>query len=99
MSQARAPNDLRLAAEAYDKALSSLPAEAYERQPYEARRLIAIHVIDAALSGERDPVRLRDGVLEYVRSTVTKGTARWAELLQRASAGANGSCAAASTKS
>ena len=75
MSQVLIPADLRLVAEAYDKALSSLPAEAYELLPYEARRLVAVHVIDAALSGERDPVRLRDGALEYVRSTAAKGTA------------------------
>jgi hypothetical protein len=72
MSQVLSPNDLRLAAEAYDKALSSLPPEACELQPYAARRMIAIDVIDAALSGVHDPVRLRDGALEYIRSALAK---------------------------
>jgi hypothetical protein len=76
MSQFLIPADLRLVAEAYDKALSSLPAEAYELQPYEARRSIAIHVIDAALGGERDPVRLRERALEYVCSAAATGPAR-----------------------
>jgi hypothetical protein len=76
MSQVLSPNDLRLAAEAYRKALSSLPAEAYELQPYAARRMVAIHVIDAALDGVRDPDRLRDRALEYVRSVIAKGTTR-----------------------
>src|ERR671913_109181 len=73
MPQVLLPNDLRLAAEAYDKALGSLPPEAYELQPYTVRRLVAIHVIDAALSGVRDPARLREGALEYVRSTAANG--------------------------
>jgi hypothetical protein len=76
MPQVLLPNDLNLAAEAYDKALGSLPLEAFELQPYTVRRLVAIHVIDAALSGVRDPARLREGALEYVRSAVAKGTAQ-----------------------
>ena len=38
MSQVLLPNDLRLAGEAYDKALGSLPPEAFELQPYAVRR-------------------------------------------------------------
>jgi hypothetical protein len=76
MPQVLLPNDLNLAAEAYDKALRSLPPEAFELQPYTVCRLVAIHVIDAALSGVRDPARLREGALEYVRSTVAKGAAQ-----------------------
>ena len=75
LRQVRLPNDLRLAAEAYDKALGSLPPEAYELQPYTVRRMVAAYVIDAALSGVRDLARLRDGALEYVRSTAAKGAA------------------------
>jgi len=73
MLQVLLPNELNLAAEAYDKALGSLPPEAFELQPYTVRRLVAIHVIYAALSGVRDPARLRDGALEYVRSRARKG--------------------------
>jgi len=76
MPQVLLPNDLNPAAEAYDKALGLLPPEPFELQPYTVRRLVAIHVIDAALSGVRDIARLREGALEYVRSTVAKGTAQ-----------------------
>jgi hypothetical protein len=73
MPQVLLPDDLRLVAEAYDKALGLLPAEAYELQPYTVRRMVAVYVIDAALSGVRDPTRLRDGALEYVSSRARKG--------------------------
>ena len=76
MPQVLPPTDLRLVAEAYNTALSSLPAEAYELQPYEARRLVAIYVIDAALGGERNPVRLREGALKVVCSAVATEPAR-----------------------
>ena len=70
------PNDLSLAAEAYDKALGSLPPEAFELQPYAVRRMVAVYVIDEVLSGVRDLARLHEGALEYVRSTVAKVTAQ-----------------------
>ncbi len=73
MRQVLLPNDLRLAVEAFDEALGLLPPEAYELQPYTVRQLIAAYVIDAALSGVRDLAHLRDGALEYIRSTVAKG--------------------------
>ena len=74
MSQVLLPNDLRLAGEAYDKALGSLPPEAFELQPYTVRRLVALYVIDAALGGVRDLARLPEEALEYVRSTVARAT-------------------------
>ncbi len=76
MPQVLLPNDLNLAAEAYDEALGSLPPEAFELQPYTVRRMVAVYVIDAALSGVRDITRLREGALEYVRFTVAKGAAQ-----------------------
>ena len=76
MPQVLLPNDLNLAADAYDKALRSLPPEVFELQPYTVRRLVAIHVIDAALSGLRDIARLRERALEYVSSAVAKGAAQ-----------------------
>jgi hypothetical protein len=38
--------------------------------------MVAVYVIDAVLSGVRDPVCLRDRALEYVRAAAAKGTAR-----------------------
>ena len=73
MPQVLLPDDLRLVVEAYDKALGLLPAEAFELQPYTVRHMVAVYVIDAALSGVRDPTRLRDGALEYVSSRARKG--------------------------
>ena len=66
MPQTLLPDDLRLAAEAYDQALTSLPPEAYPLKPYSVRRLLALHVMDEALGGVRDPALLRDGALTYL---------------------------------
>ena len=60
------PDDLRLAADAFEDALRSLPPEAHELKPYTARQLLARYVIDRALSGVRDPVRIREGALAYI---------------------------------
>jgi hypothetical protein len=38
--------------------------------------MVAVYVIDEVLSGVRDMARLREGALEYVRSTVAKVTAQ-----------------------
>ena len=66
MPQALLPNDLLLAAEAFDEALKSLPPEAFEMKPHALRRLLALHVMDEALGGVRDPALLRDGALTYL---------------------------------
>jgi hypothetical protein len=65
-SKVLSPDDLRLAADAFDQALQALPAEAHDLKPYTARQLLARYVIDRALSGVRDPVRMRDGALAYI---------------------------------
>ncbi len=64
--QVLSPDDLRIAADAFEEALQLLPPEAHELEPYTARQLLARYVIDNALSGVRDPIRLRDGALDYV---------------------------------
>jgi hypothetical protein len=69
MQQVLFPDDLRLTAEAFDKALGLL-SEAFDLQTATVRRLVALQVIDAALSGERDPARLRDKALACVHSVV-----------------------------
>ncbi len=66
MSQILLPDDLRLAAEAFDEAVNSLPPEAYELRCHAVRRLLALHVMDEALGGVRDPALLRDGALTYL---------------------------------
>ena len=65
-SEVLSPDDLRLAADAFDDALRSLPPEAHELKPYTARQLLARYVIDKALSGVRDPICMRDGALAYI---------------------------------
>ena len=70
--QVLSPNDLRLAADAFEEALQLIPTEAHELKPYTARQLLARHVIDNALSGVRDPIRLRDGALDYLRIVAAK---------------------------
>jgi hypothetical protein len=58
-----APHELCSAAEAFEAALQSLPEPACEMRPYTARQLLARYVIEYALAGERDPLRLRDEAL------------------------------------
>src|SRR5215204_3549393 len=75
MPQVLSPDDLRLAAEAYDRVLGSLPPEAFELQPYAVRRMVAVSIMDAVLSGVHDVARLHDEALASVSSTVANGTA------------------------
>jgi hypothetical protein len=74
-SQALWPEDLRTAADAFEEALQALPAEAHGLKPYTARQLLARYVIEKALSGVHDPVRLRDGALNYVSRAAARQTA------------------------
>jgi hypothetical protein len=57
------PDDLRLAADAFEGALQSLPEQARELRPYTARHLLARYIIERALNGERDPTRLMESAL------------------------------------
>ena len=74
-TQVLSPDDLRLAADAFEEALRSLPTEAHEMKPYTARQLLARHVIEKAFSGMRDPARLRDGALAFVSLAAARQTA------------------------
>ena len=69
------PQDLRMAADAFEDALRALPESAYQLKPCTARQLLARYVIDKALSGVRDPDRLRDGALEFVSLSAAKQSA------------------------
>ena len=66
MPQTLLPDDLRLVAEAFDEAVNLLPPEAYKLNCHAVRRLPALHVMDEALGGVRDPALLRDGALTYL---------------------------------
>jgi hypothetical protein len=61
------PDDLRLAADAFEAALHCIGESTCEHSPHATRRLLAHYVIERALAGERDFVALRDGALCYVR--------------------------------
>ena len=64
--QVLGPDDLRLAAAAFEAALNSLDERACQAPPHTTRRLLAHYVIERALTGERDLTALRDGALHYV---------------------------------
>jgi hypothetical protein len=66
--QALGPEDLRLAADAFEAALQSLDESTCDTSPHTARRLLARYVIERALSGERELNALREGALAYVQS-------------------------------
>jgi hypothetical protein len=74
-SQALCPDDLRIAADAFEAALQALPAAAHELSPYTARQLLARYVMEKALGGVRDPIRLRDGALAHLDLAATRQTA------------------------
>jgi hypothetical protein len=67
-SQALGPDDLRLAADAFEAALHSLDESTCNGPPHAARRLLARYVIERTLSGERDVTVLRDGALSWLRN-------------------------------
>jgi hypothetical protein len=73
--QALWPDDLRVAADAFEEALEHLPTEAYDLKPYTARQLLARYIVDAALSGIGDAAALRDGAIEYVSRAAAKQAA------------------------
>ena len=67
-TQVLGPDDLRLAADAFEAALLSIHESTCETAAHTIRRRLAEYVIEQALTGERDFDALRDGALGYVRS-------------------------------
>ena len=61
-----APDDLRLAAHAFETALRSLDESTCPCSPHEARQVIARYIIEHALNGERNPVNLGQGALRHL---------------------------------
>ncbi len=60
-----APEDIRVAASAFESTLKSLTSVAKEDATREA---VARYIMARTLQGERDPIRLRDGALAHVRA-------------------------------
>ena len=61
--QSLGPRDIEIAAAAYDAVLQQIDRVTGGMA---TRELIARYIIEKTLSGERDPVRLRDGALAHL---------------------------------
>jgi hypothetical protein len=70
--QVLGPDDLCLAADAFEAALRSLDESAWEVAPHAARQLLAHYIIEKALSGQCDPKQLRDGALAHLKLAASK---------------------------
>jgi hypothetical protein len=64
------PEDIRVAASAFESTLKSLDPAAAEAATREA---VARYIMARTLQGERDPIRLRDGALTHVHRRPAKG--------------------------
>ena len=62
------PGDLRIAAEAFEAAVRELDRIAMAVEPHSARRALAQLIMESALCGERDPVRLARAALDDLRA-------------------------------
>jgi hypothetical protein len=60
-----APEDIRVAASAFESTLKSLDGVAGEDATREA---VARYIMQRTLQGERDPIRLREGALAHLRA-------------------------------
>ena len=61
------PDDLRMAADAFEAALGQLD-ESLPLDPFTSRRMLARYVIEHMFDGERDPERLCREALKHLRS-------------------------------
>ena len=61
------PDGLRIATEAYEAALRDASEYLEKLPPHRARRIVARWVIREALRGHRDPGRLRERAVAYVK--------------------------------
>ena len=59
------PEDIRVAASAFESTLKSLDCVAEEEATREA---VARYIMTLTLQGERDPIRLRDAALAHLRA-------------------------------
>jgi hypothetical protein len=70
------PDDLRMAADAFDAALRALDEDTCPHNPHAARLIIGRYIIQRALAGERDPVKLAEGALTCLELMATAGLAQ-----------------------
>jgi hypothetical protein len=62
------PDGLRVAVKAYETALHTIDENVLVGlSPHRARRLIARYVMRQALRGQRDPERLREGAVNFLK--------------------------------
>jgi hypothetical protein len=57
------PDDLRMAADAFEAALRALDEATCPYNPHTVRLIIGRYIIERALAGERDPAKLGHGAL------------------------------------
>ena len=70
------PDDLRLAADAFETALGGLD-DSVPINAFTARRMLARYVIEHVFDGERDPKRLSAGALTHLaQAGVPRSTGR-----------------------
>jgi hypothetical protein len=62
------PDDLRMAASAFDAALRSLDESSSAIDAYSARQALAKFIMESTLRGERDPAHLTKAALEHLRA-------------------------------
>lgn len=67
-NEALEPETIRILASAFESALQSLNAfDSVHLDPYSTRQVLAKHIIELALAGERDVNRLCRSALDHLR--------------------------------
>lgn len=66
LSMTLGPRELRIAIDAFEAALARVNESASHITAYSARKNLAFVIIENALAGERDPIRLREDALRVL---------------------------------
>ena len=72
-TEALGPEDLRLAADAFEAALYALDETTDDIDPYMARQAIARSIMESVLRGERDPDQLTELALRDFARAISAG--------------------------
>ena len=64
-----------MAADVFEAALQAVDESVCAHAPHAARQILARYIIERALGGERDPVKLGEGALASLGRTETEATA------------------------